>query len=155
MRKITTLLPACAVMLATSCTIVQKTANSVDVSNTVHNYPVVADMTIGKKVTESSEWSNFPFKVSIPLEIGKGNLVSETVEKYGGDVLLEPQFIVEKTGYPFFRHYRVVVTGFIGNYKSFRNATDADLKALEATSGVYQNGTVRYNETSGMRFINK
>lgn len=154
MRRIVLSLSTALVMLATSCTMTVKTADSLSVASTVNNYPVVADLQIGKKVTETIEWNNTPIKKT-PLGIGKGNLVSETISKNGGDILVEPQFIIETTGYPFFRHYKITVTGFIGNYKDFRNATDQDLKALETASQVPQGGMVQYNKTSGLKMFRK
>lgn len=140
--------------LVTSCTVTVRTADSVSIKNSVHNYPVIGDLDIGKKVTETKEWNNTPLNKT-SLETGKGNLISETVCKYDGDVLVEPQFIIESTGYPFFRHHKVTVMGYIGNYKGFRNATESDLKALETANKLPQGEVVRYNDNTGLKIFRK
>ena len=154
MYRISILLVSAVLMLVTSCSVTVKTADGLSVGNNVQSYPVIGDLVIGQKVTGTIEWNNTPIKKT-PLEIGKGNLVAETISKYDGDIIIEPQFIIETTGYPFFRHHKLTVIGYIGNYKSFRNATSEDLKALETVGNIPKGRVVRYNDNSGIKIFRK
>ncbi|MBQ8968479.1 MAG: hypothetical protein IJ064_01920 [Bacteroidaceae bacterium] len=141
------LLAVTALCLA-SCSTVRKTADVVGVDNTVHNYPVIADMQVSpQRVTQTVEWRNglVPQK---KVEEEKGNLVADLLAKAGGDVLLEPQFIHESDGVlpRAFRHHKITVTGFVGTYKNFHKATPEDLKALQMTQGVMPNKPEKMNE---------
>ncbi|MBR4272205.1 MAG: hypothetical protein IKP73_09890 [Bacteroidales bacterium] len=146
MRKSWFLLLSAAAILMGSCGVQRKSAETISVNNTINNYPVVADLQVGKKVTESVEWTNILFYSPLKIDVTKGNLIAETLDKNGGDCLLEPQFIVEKNGFPpFYSKNRIVVSGFVGTYKNFRNATDADLEALKATQNLPTNVAHKYN----------
>lgn len=124
------LLLACGTLLLSSCQTVKKTATTVDVENSVSQYPAVADLDIQGKIEGTSEWGFRPFHFGEPsLELAKSNLIADLLKQHNADVLLEPQFIFEKESYGV---RRLVVTGFPATYKNFRNATPADIEAAKA-----------------------
>lgn len=133
----------CAMLTIVSCSTIKKTATSADVVTSITQYPVVADCEVKEKITGTVTWSWNPLKRD-KFEQKKGNLVAEILKRYDADVLLEPQFIIQKQGYG---ERSISVSGYPVKYKSFRNATDHDLKAIEAVK-VY-NKTVKYNEKDG------
>lgn len=141
MKKI--ILLSCSVLLLASCSTIRKTATTANVSSSISQYPVVADGEVKGKVTETVTWSWNPFKAD-KFTLKKGNLMAETLKKYDADVLLEPQFIISKQS---FGERSITVTGFPVKYSSFRNATDSDLRAIEAVNTY--NSKVKYNVTKG------
>lgn len=141
MKKI--ILLSCSVLLLASCSTIRQTATTANVSSSISQYPVVADGEVKGKVTETVTWSWNPFKAD-KFTLKKGNLMAETLKKYDADVLLEPQFIISKQS---FGERSITVTGFPVKYSSFRNATDSDLRAIEAVNTY--NSKVKYNVTKG------
>lgn len=141
MKKI--ILFACSALVLASCSTIRKTATTAGVSTSVSQYPVVADGEVKAKIAETVTWSWNPIKPD-KFELRKGNLVAETLQKYDADVLLEPQFIITKESYG---ERSITVTGFPVKYSSFRNATESDIKAIEAVNKY--NSTVKYNVGKG------
>lgn len=141
MKKI--ILLACSALMLASCSTIRKTSTATDVATCINQYPVVAEGEVKAKVTETTTWSWNPLK-SDNFKVRKGNLVAETLKKYDADILLEPQFIITKKS---FGERSITVMGFPVKYSSFRQATDNDLKAIEAVNEY--NSTMKYNVTKG------
>lgn len=141
MKKI--LLFVCSALMLASCTTIRKTATTTNVSTSICQHPVVAEGEVKAKVTATTTWTWNPF-MSDKFEVKKGNLVAETLKTSDADVLLEPQFIISKKS---FGKRSITVMGFPVKYKSFRKATDDDLKAIKAVNEY--NSTVKYNVTKG------
>lgn len=147
MRKTIFSIAACTLLLATSCTTVTKTASVTAVDNSVKTY-TVADLDVKDKVSNSMTWSFAPFNWGEPrLSVAKGNLISETLKAANADVLLEPQFVFERTSYG---QRTLTVTGFPAVYKNFRKPTDDDLKVIKA--GAAANAETHCNSHTGGLF---
>ncbi|MGM9713174.1 MAG: hypothetical protein ACI3Y5_03525 [Prevotella sp.] len=148
MKKYFFSIAACFMLLATSCTTVTKTATTASVDNIVATYPTVADLEVKSKISQSMSWSFAPFHWGEPkLTTAKGNLVSETLKALNADVLLEAQFMFQKTSYG---ERTLTVTGFPATYKNFRKASDKDLDALKACGT--PNEEIHYNDGCGGLF---
>ncbi|MBO5025485.1 MAG: hypothetical protein J6C86_05010 [Bacteroidaceae bacterium] len=119
-----------ALLLVTSCTTINKTATTADISNNIKSYPEVVDLDVQAKTALSMTWTFKPFHIGEPkLSTAKGNLIAEALSATKADVLLEPQFIYTKTSYG----ERVLsVTGYPATYKNFRKATPEDIEAIKA-----------------------
>lgn len=126
--KLSNILIGSAILLsAASCTTLKKTATQVHVDSAVKSI-TLADADVQPKVTAETTWSWNPF-LRDKVALRKGNLVAETLQKCGADVLLEPQYIFTKNS---FGERKIVVTGFPAKYKNFRTATPADAPLLIA-----------------------
>ena len=149
MKKIYFSLASIALLLCSSCTTITKTATTAEVNNVVVTYPDVADLEIVGKATATKTWNFFPFHIGEPkLSTMKGNFINEILKEKDGDVLLEPQFLFEKTSYG---ERKLIITGYVAKYKNFRKATEADLKAIEACKGA-ENTSKKYNDSKGKLF---
>lgn len=127
-------LSAVALLLAASCTTVTKTATTADVNNSISSYPEVVDLEVQDKVAHSMRWNFKPFHFGEPKKsTARGNLIAETLQEVKADVLLEPQFIFEKTSYG---ERVLTVTGYPATYHNFRKATPADIEAIKACDNV-------------------
>lgn len=127
-----TLLIGAAGML-TSCTTVQKTASTTDVINHVEQFPTVADLDVQEKAEATMTWNFRPFNLGEPkLKQATENLTADLLRQKGADVLIESQYIFERTAYG---ERKLTVIGFPAKYKNFRSATPADLEALKAVQG--------------------
>ena len=132
--KYLALILACGALMLASCSTVKKTATAIPVNNGVYQYPAVADLDIRDKAEGVMTWNFMPFHWGEPpLSVAKSNLVAELLKEKNADVLLEPQFVFEKTS---FGERRLTVTGFTATYKNFRNATSDDLEALKVCAPI-------------------
>ncbi len=137
---------ACAAVFFGSCTTHKQTSTTAEVQTVIQQYPTVADLDVMDKVEAKTAWSFRPFNLGEPsLSMAKGNLIAETLKEVGADVLLEPQFIFKRTPYGM---RELTVTGFPAKFKNFRNATEADLKALDCVA--QPNERTRYNEAGSI-----
>lgn len=85
------------------------------VESTVVTYPEVADLEIQQKATQTMTWSFRPFHLGEPSkQVAQGNLVAQLLKANNADVLLEPQFVFERTSYG---ERVLTVTGFPATYK--------------------------------------
>lgn len=120
--------------MLTSCTTVQKTATTTDVKNHVEQYPTVADLNVKEKAEATTTWNFRPFHAGEPsLNQAKENLTAELLKQKDADVLIEPQYIFEKTSYG---ERKLTIIGFPAKYKNFRAATASDLEAIKAVKDV-------------------
>lgn len=103
-----------------SCSTVRHTADSVDVKNTVTTF-TVADLKVSpKKATKTTSWSYNPFK-RVSVSTIKDNTEAALVNENNADILLEPQYIIEKRG--FMRGGSVTVIGFPAKFENFHKMT--------------------------------
>jgi hypothetical protein len=122
-------------ILIASCSTVSNTATSVDIENTVQQYPTVADLDVSpQRVETSTNWSWNPFSVTYPLEIREKNLIGQLLKEKGADVLVQPEYKYEKGG--LFGKRVLTVTGYLAKLKHFRTATENDIQALAVARGV-------------------
>lgn len=115
-------------LLFGSCTTIQKTSSTSAVDSYVLQYPTVADLEVSPtKVSRTVSWS--PIFSLLSTDARKTNTVAELLSDADADVLVEPQYIHNKS---FILENTLTVSGFPAKFKNFRKATEADLKALNA-----------------------
>ena len=130
MKKLFLLTTVCAALFMSSCSTITKTATTAMVESTVVTYPEVADLEIQQKASQTMTWNFRPFHLGEPSkQVAQGNLVAQLLKANNADVLLEPQFVFERTSYG---ERVLTVTGFPATYKNFRKASAADLEAIKA-----------------------
>lgn len=118
--KFKLLLITLVTLAASSCSTIRHTATSVDVDNKVVTF-TVANLDVQKqKVSKTYSWSYNPFK-RVSISNIKGNITAELLNAQNADVLLEPQYIIEKRG--FMRGGSVTVIGYPASYKDFHKMT--------------------------------
>lgn len=120
MKGIKLIMASVATLLVCSCSSIQHTATTADVQTKVVNFTVADVKTNGQKVSKTTSWNFNPFKrVSVSTEIK--NTEAKMLMETGNDILLEPQYIVEKRG--FLRGGSVTVIGIPAKYVNFHKMT--------------------------------
>lgn len=139
MKKYLLFVAVAALACLSSCTTVRKTATTSPIDTKVYQYPTVADLDVKNKIEKTVEWNFVPFNLGQPsYELRKQNTIAEIVKENGVDVLLEPQISFTKVS---FGKRTLVITGYPAAFKSFRNATPADLEALKAVGPCGSHGS--------------
>lgn len=109
-----------------SCSTIRHTSDVVKVNNNVTTF-TVAEMEVSpSKVSKTTKWSFNPFK-RVSVNNIKENTEAALINDNNADVLLEPQYIIEKRG--FLRGGSVTVIGFPAKYQNFHTMTpeEADI----------------------------
>ncbi|MDE5685470.1 MAG: hypothetical protein K2I26_02815 [Paramuribaculum sp.] len=120
-------LGACLFML-TSCSSVRHTSTTAPVETRVVNF-TVADMEVNKtKAEKTYSWNYNPLK-RVSISTVKTNTEAELLKECGGDVLVEPQYIVKRRG--FLRGGSVTVIGFPAKYTNFRKMSPAEAELIK------------------------
>lgn len=120
MKGIKLIMASVVALLVCSCSSIQHTATTADVQTKVVNFTVADVKTNGQKVSKTTSWNFNPFKrVSVATEIT--NTEAKMLMETGNDILLEPQYIVEKRG--FLRGGSVTVIGIPAKYVNFHKMT--------------------------------
>lgn len=120
MKKVKLLSAIVAMILVCSCSSIQHTATTAEVQTKVVNFTVADVKTDGQKVSKTTSWNFNPFKcVSVATEMK--NTEAKLLQETGNDILLEPQYIVEKRG--FLRGGSVTVIGIPAKYVNFHKMT--------------------------------
>lgn len=133
MKLLYTLLIACAMLVTASCSSVKHTADVVPVSTKVVSY-TVADLEVSPtKVSKTYSWSCNPFR-SVSVSTVKKNTEAQLLQETGADVLLEPQYIVNKRG--FLRGGSVTVIGFPAKFSNFHKMTTDEAELLHKVENV-------------------
>lgn len=129
------LLPLCALVLTCSCSTIKHTADTVSVESKVVTF-TVADLNVSpQRAAMTYSWGWNPFVRPSVSDI-KTNVEAQILDQAGADVLLEPQYIVEKRG--FMRGGSVTVTGYPAKYTNFHKMTHEEseiVKNLPTESG--------------------
>lgn len=113
-----------------SCSVTQRTVTSktVDVDTEIYSISV-ADLDVDKEKAEATidwKWSLFS---TFSLNTEKSNAAATLLQQTNGDVLIEPQYIVNRRG--LFRGGSVTVIGYPARYTNFRSLNDAETIALK------------------------
>lgn len=128
MKKIFGILAFCAVLLLSSCTTVKHTSTVVPVESKIVSF-TVADLEVSpKKVSKTYSWNWKPFG-SPSIDLVKSNTEAELLKEAGADVLVEPEYIIEKRGC--LRGGSVTVIGFPATYKNFHKMTKEELEVVK------------------------
>lgn len=118
---------ASALLLATSCSTVRHTSDVAPVETKVVSL-TVADIDISpKKVSRTTTWSYSPF-TRVDINTLKSNTEALLLDEAGADVLVEPQYIVERYG--LLRGGKITVTGYPAKYKDFHKMTPAEAEIV-------------------------
>ncbi|MDE6099529.1 MAG: hypothetical protein K2G01_00650 [Paramuribaculum sp.] len=121
---------ACLLMLS-SCSSIRHTSSTAAVETRVVNF-TVADMDVDEtKAEKTYSWNYNPFK-RVSVSTIKENTEAELLKENGGDVLVEPQYIVKKRG--IFRGGSVTVIGFPAKYTNFHKMTPAEAELIKITA---------------------
>lgn len=123
MRTLKYLFVFFALGLLCSCSSVKHTATTAEVQTKVVNFTVADIETNGVKVSKTTSWDYNPFKrININTEIA--NTEAKLLQEAGCDILLEPQYIIEKRG--FLRGGSVTVIGIPAKYTNFHKMTEEE-----------------------------
>lgn len=146
MRIIKILSVLLVVCLLASCSSIKHTASVAEVQTTVVNFTVADVNTNGIKVSKTTKWNYNPFRpVSVTTEIK--NTEAKLLEESGCDILLEPQYIIEKRG--FMRGGSVTVIGIPAKYSNFHKMTPEEA----AIVSIMNEGSCKKNAKVKKHFI--
>lgn len=135
--KKSTIVSCIAVLALSSCTTIQHTALSESVDTEVHNL-TVADMNVSKnRVSHTFQWKWDPLS-TVSLADKKRSAAAELLIEQGGDVLVEPQYVIKRRG--IFRGGEITVSGYPATYRDFRSMTQADADIIATVSPKIING---------------
>lgn len=120
MKKSFLIAAVAALGLMTSCASIKHTADTAPVETKIVSFTVADLNTKGKKVSKTTSWAYNPFRrVNVNTEIK--NTEAKLLQEADDDVLLEPQYIIEKRG--FLRGGSVTVIGIPAKYTNFHKMT--------------------------------
>lgn len=124
-------------MALTSCTTISNTAYTGDVDTRISNM-TVADLKVDTvKATKTVNW-NWSLTGAGSISDKKKNAEGELLIEKNADVLVEPQYVVNKRG--IFRGGSLTVTGYPATYCNFRPMTQADAEIIATANGTYTSG---------------
>lgn len=129
-RKI---LAACVASLALgSCSTITHTSRTSAVDTRIYNL-TVADMKVApKRDSVTVDWKWNPLS-TVSLKAQKESATHALMNKSDADVIVEPQYIVNRRG--IFRGGTVTVTGYPATYTDFRPMTVEDAEKIAAVNG--------------------
>jgi hypothetical protein len=120
--------------LVTSCATVSNTATTAPVSNSVEQYPTVANLDVdSQKVEKTVTWNWTPFGSLYSFEQRRQNLTADLLKEKNADVLVEPQYTYTKHS---FGPRTLTIYGFPAHLKNFRKATPDDVSAIGLVNGL-------------------
>lgn len=112
-----------------SCSSIKHTSAIVPVETKVVNF-TVADVNVQPvKISKTTSWSYNPFR-RVSVETVKTNTTALMLEETNADVLIEPEYIIEKRG--FLRGGSVTVIGFPASYSNFHKMTQDEAQVFRA-----------------------
>ncbi len=114
-----------------SCSSIRHTATAVPVESHVVSF-TVADVKVGsEKISQTTSWDYNPFK-RVSIETIKDNTTARMLQEANADVLVEPEYIIEKRG--ILRGGSVTVIGFPATYSNFHKMTSEEAELLKAVN---------------------
>lgn len=118
--------------LLSSCSTISHTSQTVGVDTRVYNV-TVADLDVAEqKVSKTVNWKWTPLS-TVSVSAQKENAAAELCNETGADVVIEPQYVVNRRG--LFRGGSVTVTGYPAKYRNFRPMTAEDAEKIAAIDG--------------------
>lgn len=122
MKKLIFGLTTGLLMLTASCTSVKHTASTLPVESQIVSF-TVADLEVSpNKVSKTTNW-NYQLG-GVNVEDVKHNTEAWLLDEVGADVLVEPEYIVERRGW--LRGGTVTVTGYPAKFKNFHTPSPAE-----------------------------
>lgn len=129
--KKTLTLAAGTLLALSSCTTVQHTASTEQIETRIINM-TVANVDVSKeKAQHTFNWQWNPFN-ALSLNTVKQSAAAELLMENKADVLVEPQYIVNRRG--LFRGGSITVIGYPAKYTDFLPMTETDAKLLSESS---------------------
>lgn len=121
-----------AVLALSSCTTITHTSQTAAVDTQVYNL-TVADLNVAaKKDSVTLDWKWNPLS-TVSLKAQKESATHKLLSENDADVLVEPQYIVNRRG--IFRGGSVTVTGYPASYTDFRAMTTDDAEKIATVNG--------------------
>lgn len=130
MKKTLTLVAGTLIALS-SCTTVQHTASTEQIETRIINMTVASVDVSKEKAQHTFNWKWNPFN-AFSLNSVKRSAAAELLIAKKADVLVEPQYIVNRRG--LFRGGSVTVVGYPAKYTNFRPMTETDARLLSESS---------------------
>lgn len=119
-------------VLLSSCSTISHTSQTTGVDARVYNL-TVADLDVAdQKVSKTVDWKWTPLS-TVSVESQKKNAEAELCNETGADVVIEPQYEVNRRG--LFRGGSVTVTGYPAKYRNFRPMTQEDAEKIALVDG--------------------
>lgn len=115
----------------TSCSSVKHTSTAVAVDTKVISLTVADAKVSPVKISGTTSWSYNPFK-RVSIETVKSNTTAKMLQEANADVLVEPEYIIEKRG--LFRGGSVTVIGFPAKYTNFHKMTPEEAEIFKAVN---------------------
>ena len=118
-------------LFMSSCSVTRKTSTVRQIHPVVENYPTVADIKVGQKVSKTTSWnfSLFSNKIMDSRKIRTDNLMADLIKDCDADILFEPEAVYTKKS---FGRRTLTVTGYPASLSNIRNASVSDLDTLKA-----------------------
>lgn len=121
-----------AVLALSSCSTITHTSQTAAIDTQLYNL-TVADMNVSpKKDSVTVDWKWNPLS-TVSLKAQKETATHTLLNKNDADVLVEPQYIVNRRG--IFRGGSVTVTGYPATYSNFRPMTAEDAEKIATVNG--------------------
>lgn len=146
MRLVKTLTIAVGVLMLTSCSSIRHTAAVANVDTNITNYTVADLATDGVKVQKTANWNFDPFN-PVSVSTIKKNTEAQLLNEVGCDVLLDPQYVVERRGW--LRGGTVTVIGIPAKYTNFHKLTLEEAEII----GKMKAGDCKEKHKKNKRFI--
>ncbi len=116
-------------LIVCSCSSVKHTSTALGVDTRVVSF-TVADLDVQPtKVSKTYSWNYNPFR-RISINTIKTNTTALLLQENDADILVEPQYIIEKRG--FLRGGSVTVIGFPASYKDFHKMNETEAIIMKA-----------------------
>ena len=133
MKKLTLGLFSGLLLLTASCTSVKHTATTVPVETQIVSF-TVADLDVApQKVSKSVNWDYKLFCRPNLSEL-KQNAEAALLDEVGGDVLVEPEYIIERRGC--MRGGTVTVVGYPAKFQNFHTPSPAEAAMMNGANAV-------------------
>lgn len=121
-----------AALALSSCSTITHTSQTAAVDTQIYNM-TVADLNVAaKKDSVTVDWKWNPLS-TVSLKAQKETATHTLLGNNGADVLVEPQYIVNRRG--IFRGGSVTVTGYPATYSDFRTMTSEDAEKIATLNG--------------------
>lgn len=132
------ILAAGTLLTLSSCSTITHTAQTASVSTEVYTM-TVADLTVEKQKAETTKEFKWNPLSTVSLSAQKETATAELLKQSGADLLVEPQYVVNRRG--LFRGGSVTVSGYPATYSNFRAMSKADAEKIAALNGATAGST--------------
>lgn len=121
-----------AALALSSCSTITHTSHTAGVDTQIYNLTVADMSVVAKKDSMTVDWKWNPLS-TVSLSAQKETATHNLLSKSDADVLVEPEYIVNRRG--IFRGGSVTVIGYPATYTNFRTMTKEDAEKLALIEG--------------------